>query len=183
MYAVRHVREKRVDLLVRAFAVARVELPELRLEVYGDGPEHGRIARVVDGARVGNAVRLAGKRPEAEVDAAMARAAGVATASEREGYGWSRRGGGARNAERHRGRADNAAVELVEDGVNGLLAPAPPGEPRGGARGRGRAGPSLRESTSRWFEANASRLRIEASLELVAAAYRKVGRAGDRSAR
>ncbi len=87
VYAGRHVREKRVDLLVRAFAVARVELPELRLELYGDGPEHGRIARVVEGARVGDAVLLAGKRPEAEVDAAIARAACVATASEREGYG------------------------------------------------------------------------------------------------
>ena len=185
VYAGRHVREKRVDLLVRAFAVARVELPELRLELYGDGPEHGRIARVVDAARVGDAVLLAGKRPEAEVDAAMARAACVATASEREGYGLV-----IVEAAAHGTPSvivagpENASVELVEDGVNGLVAlDASPESLAAALVAAVRAGPSLRESTSRWFEANASRLRIEASLELVAAAYRKVGRADDRSAR
>jgi glycosyltransferase involved in cell wall biosynthesis len=115
----------------------------------------------------------------------MARAACVATASEREGYGLV-----IVEAAAHGTPSvivagpENASVELVEDGINGLVAPdASPESLAVALVAAVRAGPSLRESTSRWFEANASRLRIEASLELVAAAYRKVGRAGVRSAR
>ena len=42
VYAGRHVPEKRVPLLVEAFAVARRSVPVLRLALYGDGPNRQR---------------------------------------------------------------------------------------------------------------------------------------------
>src|SRR5947209_3108974 len=38
VYAGRHVREKRIDALVRGFAKAKEQRPDLHLELYGDGP-------------------------------------------------------------------------------------------------------------------------------------------------
>jgi glycosyltransferase involved in cell wall biosynthesis len=174
VYAGRHVREKRVDLLVRAFAVARNELPDLRLELYGDGPERRRIARVAEAAGVKDSVLLTGKRPEAEVNIALARAACMATASEREGYGLV-----IVEAAAHGTPSvivagpENASVELVDDGVNGFVAPEASPESLAAALVTAvRAGTTLRASTARWFEDNASRLQIGASLQLVADAYR-----------
>ena len=67
---------------------------------------------------------------------------------------------------------DNAAVELVEDGVNGFVAAS--AEPVDLADAIVRvyqAGPALRESTRDWFRRNAQRLSIASSLERVSAAY------------
>ena len=67
---------------------------------------------------------------------------------------------------------DNAAVELVEDGVNGFVAAS--AEPRAIADAIVRvhaAGPALRASTAAWFERNARRLSLDASLERVVASY------------
>jgi glycosyltransferase involved in cell wall biosynthesis len=187
VYAGRHVREKRVDLLVEAFALARQELPDLRLELYGEGPETARIARVATTAGVDGSVRFPGKRPEAEVDAAIARAACVATASEREGYGLV-----VVEAAAHGtpsvivAGVENASVELVENAVNGVVAPdASPRSIAAALVTAVEAGASLRDSTRRWFERHAPRLRIEASLELVTEAYRgaEPGSASDSAAR
>ncbi len=67
---------------------------------------------------------------------------------------------------------DNAAVELVEDGVNGFVVASD--EPAVLADAIVRvhaAGPELRRSTADWFARTAPRLSVEASLETVAATY------------
>ena len=119
------------------------------------------------------AVRLHGRRPEDEVDEAIARAACLVTASEREGYGLVVVEAAAqRHAERRRRRPENAATELVEDGVNGVVSPdASPESLARRDRARRRGGLGLRESTARWFAENAPTLRIDRSLELVAESY------------
>jgi glycosyltransferase involved in cell wall biosynthesis len=67
---------------------------------------------------------------------------------------------------------DNAAVELVEDGVNGVVAPSADPEALAAAILRVRdGGPALRASTIEWFAANARRLSLEGSLERVVEAY------------
>jgi glycosyltransferase involved in cell wall biosynthesis len=180
VYAGRHVREKRLDLLIRAFALARARVPGLRLELFGEGPEDGRIEDLIRRTRLNGAVQLLGKRPEDEVDAAIARSACLATASEREGYGLV-----VVEAAAHGTPSvivagpENAAVELVTDDVNGIVAPRATAESLADAIVRAvEAGGELRASTSRWFAENAARLRIGASLELVAQAH-----GGARSAR
>ena len=68
---------------------------------------------------------------------------------------------------------DNAAVELVDDGENGVVAPS--AEPRDLADAIVRvhaAGQSLRDSTREWFRRNHDRLSLDASIEKVIAVYR-----------
>jgi glycosyltransferase involved in cell wall biosynthesis len=182
VYAGRHVAEKRVDALVRAFALARERRPELRLELYGDGPERPRVAELVRTLGLESAVGLIGHRPEGEVEDAIARAACLVTASEREGYGLVVVEAAARGTPSVVvAGPENAATELVEDGVNGLVSADP--SPRRLADAIVRvveSGPGLRESTARWFAENARRLRIDSSLEIVVAAYDGQSPAGKR---
>ncbi|MGE5689690.1 MAG: glycosyltransferase, partial [Pseudomonadota bacterium] len=67
---------------------------------------------------------------------------------------------------------ENAAVELVEDGVNGAVAVAATADALAEAilRVVG-AGAALRSSTADWFAANAGRLRLDASLDVVLQGY------------
>jgi len=71
---------------------------------------------------------------------------------------------------------DNAAVELVEDGVNGFVAASASPEDLAAAIERVHvAGAVLRDSTAAWFARNARRLSLASSLERVAAAYAPAG--------
>ena len=173
VYAGRHVVEKRVDVLVRAFASAREQRPALRLELYGDGPTRSAVERLVRELGLSGSVSVHGRRPEEEVASALARAACLATASEREGYGLVVVEAAARGTPSVVvDGPENAAVELVSDGVNGAIAPgAEPDELASAILRVVAAGRPLRESTAQWFEENASRLRLERSLELVVAEY------------
>ena len=173
VYAGRHVAEKRVPLLVEAFAVARRALPSLRLVLYGDGPGRQRAEEEAARHRLGGAVEFRGRRPQEEVEDAFARAACVASASEREGYGLIVVEAAARGTPSIVvAGAENASTELVANGVNGAVAPEATAESIGHAIVEVvRAGPALRESTLRWFADNAGRLRLERSLELVIMSY------------
>lgn len=173
VFAGRHVKEKRVPLLVRGFAAARHAHPDLRLELYGDGPHRSRAEEVAAELGLGGAVSFLGRRPQADVERAFARASCVATASEREGYGLIIVEAAARGTPSVVvAGPDNASVELIQDGVNGAVAVEPTPE----ALGRSIAAiidgrEALRESTRRWFVDNASDLRLERSLDLVTRSY------------
>jgi glycosyltransferase involved in cell wall biosynthesis len=173
VYAGRHVAEKRIGDLVRGFALAREVVPKLRLEMYGDGPEQRRLERLVDKLGLTSAVFMHGRRPESEVADAIARAACVATASEREGYGLIIVEAAARGTPSVVvAGPENAATELVVDGVNGAIANSVlPAHLAAAIVRVVKAGPALRDTTSRWFAENAQLLRIERSLELVVRTY------------
>jgi hypothetical protein len=64
---------------------------------------------------------------------------------------------------------DNAATELVEDGVNGAVAAS--AEPADLAAAIERVRGGLRASTLTWFRRNAERLSLERSLERVLDTY------------
>ena len=173
VYAGRHVSEKRVPLLVEGFAVARRAVPVLRLALYGDGPNRQRAEQEAVRLDVAGAVEFFGRRPQEEVESAFARAACVASASEREGYGLIVVEAAARGTPSVvvAGR-ENASTELVVNGVNGAVAPE--ATPDSIARALVQvveAGPALRESTLRWFVENGDNLRIERSVELVTRSY------------
>jgi glycosyltransferase involved in cell wall biosynthesis len=123
---------------------------------------------------------VAGRRPEEEVSRALARAGCLATASEREGYGLV-----VVEAAVHGTPSvvvagpENAATELVEQGVNGAVAPsAVPGDLAAAILDVLDRGVALRSSTARWFEDNAGRLRLDRSLQLVLDEYEGVGLGG-----
>jgi glycosyltransferase involved in cell wall biosynthesis len=67
---------------------------------------------------------------------------------------------------------DNAATELVDEGVNGAIAAsAAPDELAAAIVRVYEAGPALRESAAEWFRRNADRLSLERSFERLLEAY------------
>jgi len=173
VYAGRHVREKRVTALVQAFARALQQQPDLRLEIYGDGPEREGVEALVRNLGLERSVTVAGQRSEDEISHALARAACVATASEREGYGLVVVEAAARGTPSVVvAGPENAATELVHEGVNGAVARnASPDELAEALLRVVNAGPALRVSTSNWFAENANALSLEGSLEVVVRSY------------
>jgi glycosyltransferase involved in cell wall biosynthesis len=72
------------------------------------------------------------------------------------------------------GGPDNAAVELVQEGVNGFVAPSAEADDLAAAILRvHEAGDLLRRSTADWFATNARRLSIGRSWEIVTRAYKE----------
>ncbi|MBA3382359.1 MAG: glycosyltransferase [Actinobacteria bacterium] len=176
VYAGRHVQEKRVGHLVRAFARARERNPQLRLELYGDGPERAHVEELARTLELDSSVLHHGRRPEDEVTDAIARAACLVTASEREGYGLVVVEAAAQGTPSVVvAGPENAATELVRDGVNGAVAPDVSPDSLASAIERVlEAGPTLRKSTATWFAENARTLKIDTSLELVVEGYAQV---------
>lgn len=180
VFAGRHIPEKRVPALVEAFALLRARAPELRLAVYGDGPQRAQVQRRIDALGLHEVARAPGFVAAAELEEALASALCMVLPSRREGYGIVVVEAAARGVPSVVvADVDNAATELVDDGENGFVAPSAAPEALAAAILRVRdAGPELRASTAAWFERNAGRLSLDASLDRVAAAYAR--RSGDR---
>jgi glycosyltransferase involved in cell wall biosynthesis len=178
VFAGRHIPEKRVDCLVEAMAVLRERVPELRCEIFGDGPERPRVEALVRARGLEDVVSVRGFVEPDELARALRSSLCMVLPSRREGYGQVVVEASAAGVPSVVCVApDNAATELVEDGANGVLAPSAEPDALADAIERvWRAGPGLRVSTADWFEANARRLSLGSSLETVAAAYT----AGDR---
>jgi glycosyltransferase involved in cell wall biosynthesis len=169
VFAGRHIPEKRVAALVPALVRARESIPDLRAEIYGDGPERAAVlAAIADLAWVSAPGFVAAE----EVDAALRRALCMVLPSRREGYGLVVVEASARGTPSIVVAAeDNAAVELVADGENGVIAASI--EDLAAAIERVHAdGEALRERTRAWYARNARRLSLAASVDTVAASYR-----------
>ena len=173
LFAGRHIREKRAHTVPPAIAHARRTAPELTGVVFGDGPERGRVEDAVRAAGVQDAVQVPGFVGHDVLDAALRTALCSVLPSTREGYGMIVVEAGSMGTPSVVVRAeDNAAVELIEEGVNGFVVDSAEPEALGEAILRVRdAGRALRESTCAWFAANARRLSLEHSLRQVADAY------------
>ncbi len=112
---------KRYDALVRAAHAARQRVPNLRLEIVGEGFERPLIESVVDELDAGGWVTLRGSITEAEKIDLFRRAWVIASASAREGWGMTLTEAAACGtpavATRIAGHED-----AIRDGVSGLLA-------------------------------------------------------------
>jgi glycosyltransferase involved in cell wall biosynthesis len=173
VFAGRHIPEKRVGALVPAIAAARRELPSLRGTILGDGPERPAVLALIGALALEDVVDAPGFVAAAQVEDALATALCMVLPSSREGYGMVVIEAAAAGTPSVVVAApDNAAVELVEEGVNGYVAADASAEALARAIVRvHEAGPALRASTRRWFAANAQRLSLGHSLDIVAAAY------------
>jgi glycosyltransferase involved in cell wall biosynthesis len=78
---------KRVDLVLRAVAQLATELPELRVDVVGKGPEEERLRALVDELGLHDVVVLHGFLPEAEKQEVLHRSRLQVCASDAEGWG------------------------------------------------------------------------------------------------
>ncbi|MFI5005610.1 MAG: glycosyltransferase, partial [Solirubrobacterales bacterium] len=175
VFAGRLIPEKRAPLAVAAFALAarRIGDPALRAEFYGDGPEREALERAISKHSVEGIASARGFVEAPAIDAALRRAMCMLSTSRREGYGMVVVEASARATPSVVvAGEDNAAVELVEEGVNGVVAQSPTPEAIAEAIVRvHEAGMALRESTARWFAQNAQRLSLESSLRAVLASY------------
>ena len=146
-------------------------LPELRGEIFGDGPERDRGARGVAELGLEDVVSAPGFVDAERGGASAARALCMVLPSRREGYGLvvveaaargdPQRGGG--RARQRRDRAGRGGRERRRGASDSSRA-------RGGDRARARGGAALRTPAA-WFERNARRLSLERSLERVAESY------------
>ena len=173
VFAGRHIPEKRVRAVVPAVALAQKELPGLHAVVYGDGPERDEVLRQIAGAGLEEVVSAPGFVEAERLERSLETALCLLLPSSREGYGLVVLEAAARGTPTILVRgADNAATELVEEGVNGFVAPSASAADLAAKIAEvARAGHALRESTAAWFREHAERLSLERSLEIVAGVY------------
>jgi glycosyltransferase involved in cell wall biosynthesis len=169
VFAGRLIPEKRAPAVAPAVALAAQRVPGLRGVVYGDGPEREAVRASLDGAPV----EAPGFVDIEEIEHALRRALCMVLPSSREGYGLIVVEAASNGTPSVVARApDNAAVELVEEGVNGVIAASASPEDLAAAIVRiHEAGDEMRVSTCDWFARNAQRLSLGSSMETVLASY------------
>ena len=173
LFAGRLIPEKRVTLGVAAVARAARRIPGLRAEFLGDGPEREALRQAIAEHGLQATAAAPGFLSEAEVEDRMRRAACLLLPSRREGYGMvvveAARWGTPSVVV---ASEDNAAVELVEEGINGFVAQSADPDAIADAIVQAHAGGvALREATAAWFARNAASLSLESSVETVLARY------------
>jgi glycosyltransferase involved in cell wall biosynthesis len=171
VFAGRHIKEKRAPAVVGAVMAARASLPELRGVIFGDGPKRPAVLQEITRLGASEVVSAPGFAPTEELEAALRSALCMVLPSKREGYGQIVVESAAAGVPSVLVREeDNAATELIDEGVNGFVVDDV--SQLGDAIVRVHAaGPALRESTAAWFARNAERLSIGSSLAVVAASY------------
>jgi glycosyltransferase involved in cell wall biosynthesis len=173
VYAGRHIPEKRVPAIVPALALVRETVPDMRGEIFGDGTDRPEVLRLILEFGLSEAVDAPGFVDGARIEDALGRALCLILPSSREGYGLVVVEAAARGTPSIVvAGGDNAAVEFVVDGVNGIVSPSAEPEDLAAAIIRiHEAEGAMRGSTADWFARNAGELSLTGSLDAVAAAY------------
>ncbi len=173
LFAARLIPEKQVTLAVAAIALAAERIEGLRGKILGEGPERAALDSAIVEHGLQGVVSAPGFADAETLDGEMRRAMCMLLTSKREGYGLVVVEAAARGTPSVVvAGEDNAATELIVEGVNGVIA----------ARAEAQAiadaivdvhesGLALRESTASWFAENATRLSLESSLETVLKSY------------
>lgn len=173
VFAGRMIPEKRVPLGVAGVAAAAGSIPGLQGIFYGDGPERDAVLRAIAASEAPHSLSAPGFVSDEEIEEALAGALCLLLPSRREGYGLIVVEAAARGTPSIVvAGEDNAATELIQEGVNGFVAPSADAEAIAEAIVHVHlAGMALRQSTASWFAENARRLSLESSLQSVLEAY------------
>ena len=173
LFAARLIPEKQAPLAVAAIALARDRIEGLRGTILGDGPEREAVSAAIAEHGLAKVVSAPGFAAAETVDTEMRRALCLLLPSVREGYGMVVVEAAARGTPSIVvAGEDNAATELIEEGVNGFVAASVDAREIAAAIVRvHEAGMALRRSTAAWFAANAERLSLESSLRTVLDSY------------
>jgi glycosyltransferase involved in cell wall biosynthesis len=173
VFAGRHITEKRAPAIPAAIAAARDRIPGLRARILGDGPQRPQVLAEIERLGLPDSVQAPGFVSAEEVEHALREATAMLLPSSREGYGMVViEAASAGTPSVVVAGDDNAAVELIEPGVNGAIA--------GSARAEALAqalvevhegGAELRARTAAWFAENAPRLTAHASARTVLEFY------------
>jgi glycosyltransferase involved in cell wall biosynthesis len=173
LFAGRLIPEKQAPLAVAAIALAAKRIAGLTGEFLGDGPERGALRAAIAEHGLEGVVRDRGFTDSATLDAEMRRALCLLLPSRREGFGLVVVEAAARGTPSVVvADGDNAASELIEAGVNGLVAPrSDPQALADAIVAVHEAGIEMRRSTVRWYAENEEVLSLESSLRTVLSAY------------
>lgn len=173
LFAGRHVPDKGVAVLPDAIREARRTEPQVRATIVGDGPERPAVLRRIGELGLEDAIDAPGFVERERLDRLMRRATCMVFPSVREGYGLAVIEAASHGVPVIVCRApDNAATELVSQGVNGMVVDSPSPAALGPAIVQAvRRGPELRSSTAKWFAENAPKLSIRSSIELIRRVY------------
>lgn len=155
IYVGRHVPDKRVEALPAALAHARERLPELTATIYGDGPSRPAVLAEIERLGLTDVIATPGFVSQQELEHGLRTASCLVNPSAREGYGLVVVESCAVGTPVVLvAGADNAAAELVENGVNGAVAASVAPQSLGSALvDVVTAGEGLRRSTRAWYEA------------------------------
>lgn len=177
VFAGRLIPEKGGPAAVAGMVAAAERIPGLRGVVFGAGPEEAAVRSAIRRLGADDVVEAPGFVEARRLEEALGRALCLLHPSRREGYGLVVVEAAAKGVPTVLvAHPDNAAVELVEEGVNGFVAPSDsPGDLAEAILRAWEGGDRLRSSTSAWFAENARRLSIESSLDVVAGAYGAAG--------
>ncbi len=172
VYAGRLIPEKRVGLLVEALALAMTKNTEFHAIIVGSGPEYDMLNERVGQLGLSDRLDMPGFVDQKALDAALGGATLLIQPSAREGYGLVVIEASARSVPSIVvASEDNAAVELVEDGVNGLVVPAADPQMLADTILHGIAhGAEMRVTTADWYARNAHKLSIESSIATISEA-------------
>jgi glycosyltransferase involved in cell wall biosynthesis len=173
LFAGRLIPEKQAPLAVASVAYAASRIEGLRADFLGDGPDRMALVEAIASHGMEQVIAAPGFLAADEVEARMRNALCMLVTSRREGYGMvvveAARWGTPSVVV---AGEDNAAAELIEEGINGFVAGNADAQLIGEAILRvSEAGMSLRERTASWFAENAQRLSIERSVEVVLDSY------------
>ncbi|WP_205696684.1 glycosyltransferase family 4 protein [Conexibacter sp. SYSU D00693] len=173
VFAGRLIPEKQAPAVVPAVVEAARRVAGLRGVIFGDGPQRAEVDAAIARAGATELVRAPGFVDGSEVEHALRHATCMLLPSTREGYGMVVVEAAAAGVPSVVVAApDNAAVEHVEDGVNGFVAPsASPSDLADAIVRCHEGGEALRESTADWFAAHAEELSLQTSLRTVLAGY------------
>ncbi|MEA2599544.1 MAG: hypothetical protein QOF89_536 [Acidobacteriota bacterium] len=128
VYAGRLLREKRIDLLLRAVALLKDRHPGVLLTIFGDGPYREALVRLANELGITDRVDFRGHVPTySEVWAGLGRARVAVQPSEREGFGlFPLEAMAAGLPVVYCESPESAVPELVRDGIEGICtAPDP----------------------------------------------------------
>jgi glycosyltransferase involved in cell wall biosynthesis len=173
LFAGRLIPEKQAPLGVAAVALARERVDGLRATFFGDGPDRAELQRTIARLGLDGVVAEPGFADAQTLDREMRRALCLLLPSRREGYGLVVIEAAARGTPSVVvAGEDNAATELIVDGVNGAIAERSDAATIADAIVRvADAGQAMRQSTAGWYAENAERLSLERSLRVVLDSY------------
>jgi glycosyltransferase involved in cell wall biosynthesis len=171
LYVGRHIPDKQVESIPAAIALARQVVPDLQAVVLGDGPTKMRVEAAIRDAGMDGLVELPGFVDEDSLSSYLSRASVLVHPSRREGFGMV-----VVEAASYGTPAvvvsgtENAAADLVHDGVNGFVAGSTEAPALAAAIVSAiQGGNELRRSTAAWFEGYRKDGTMRASARRIAA--------------
>ncbi|HEX5593358.1 MAG TPA: glycosyltransferase [Solirubrobacterales bacterium] len=173
VFAGRHIPEKQASLIPAVIEEARKADGAIEATIIGDGPERDEIARTIAERGLEGVVKLPGFVLDEELSRALQGAACLLLPSLREGYGLIVIEAAAYGTPCVTiGAPDNAARELVEDGVNGYVVDDwTPANLAEAVVEVVRRGPQLRDSTLAWYRDRWHELSVQSSVDRLEQVY------------